>query len=119
MIQGSQFCSPNFHAFWMELKVASQSVENYNKMISQDGIRYLFQTKNDVTFALAGTGHSGMECALTNLVEPGDVVCVLISGVWGQRCEEMVRRLGAVPKAVQSKHFGAGIDLQVNTELEL
>ena len=88
-------------------------------MIFQDGIRYLFQTKNDVTFALAGTGHSGMECALTNLVEPGDVVCVLSSGIWGQRCQEMVRRLGAVPKVVHSKHFGAGIDLQVNNKFEL
>ena len=78
----------------------------------QDGIRYLFQTKNEVTFALAGTGHSGMECALTNLVEPEDVVCVISSGIWGQRCANMVQRLGAFSKVVQSKYLGAGVDLE-------
>jgi len=32
------------------------------------GIQYLFQTSSRYTFAISGTGHSGMEAALVNLV---------------------------------------------------
>ena len=40
----------------------------------QELLRYVFQTKNEWTFSLSGTGTSGMEAALTNLIEPGDNV---------------------------------------------
>ena len=35
-------------------------------------LRFVFQTDNEWTFALSGTGTAGMEAALANLVEPGD-----------------------------------------------
>jgi alanine-glyoxylate transaminase / serine-glyoxylate transaminase / serine-pyruvate transaminase len=46
----------------------------------QDLLRTVFQTKNEWTFALSGTGTSGMEAALVNLVEPGDEVLIAIHG---------------------------------------
>jgi len=61
----------------------------------QELLRYVFQTKNKWTFALSGTGTSGMEAALTNLIEPGDDVLVAIIGYFGERLAEIATRLGA------------------------
>lgn len=61
----------------------------------QELLRYLFQTKNEWTFALSGTGTSGMEAALTNLIEPGDLVLACVHGYFGARLAEIAERLGA------------------------
>ena len=61
----------------------------------QELLRYVFQTENEWTFALSGTGTSGMEAALTNLIEPGDDVLVAIIGYFGERLAEIATRQGA------------------------
>ncbi|MGB7873520.1 MAG: alanine--glyoxylate aminotransferase family protein [Anaerolineales bacterium] len=61
----------------------------------QELLRYVFQTENKWTFALSGTGTSGMEAALTNLIEPNDDVLVAIIGYFGERLAEIATRLGA------------------------
>jgi alanine-glyoxylate transaminase/serine-glyoxylate transaminase/serine-pyruvate transaminase len=61
----------------------------------QELLRYVFQTQNEWTFALSGTGTSSMEAALTNLIEPGDDVLVAIIGYFGERLAEIATRLGA------------------------
>lgn len=71
----------------------------------QELMRYVFQTKNEWTFALSGTGTSGMEAALTNLIEPGDDVLVAIIGYFGERLAEIATRLGANVDTV-SKQLG-------------
>lgn len=58
-------------------------------------LRHVFQTKNDWTFALSGTGTAGMEAALANLIEPGDPVLACVHGYFGARLAEMATRLGA------------------------
>jgi alanine-glyoxylate transaminase/serine-glyoxylate transaminase/serine-pyruvate transaminase len=60
----------------------------------QDLLHMVFQTKNEWTFALSGTGTSGMEAALVNLVEPGDEVLVAIHGYFGERLAEIATRVG-------------------------
>jgi alanine-glyoxylate transaminase / serine-glyoxylate transaminase / serine-pyruvate transaminase len=60
----------------------------------QDLLRSVFQTKNEWTFALSGTGTSGMEAALVNLVEPGDQVLIAIHGYFGERLAEIAARVG-------------------------
>jgi alanine-glyoxylate transaminase / serine-glyoxylate transaminase / serine-pyruvate transaminase len=60
----------------------------------QDLLRTVFQTKNEWTFALSGTGTSGMEAALVNLVEPDDAVLVAIHGYFGERLAEIAARVG-------------------------
>lgn len=60
----------------------------------QDLLRALFQTKNEWTFAISGTGTSGMEAALVNLVEPGDDVLVAIHGYFGERLADIAARVG-------------------------
>ena len=61
----------------------------------QQLLRYVFQTENEWTFALSGTGTAGMESALANLIEPEDQVLACIHGYFGARLAEMAERLGA------------------------
>ena len=58
-------------------------------------LRFVFQTDNEWTFALSGTGTAGMEAALANLVEPGDRVLCCLHGYFGARLAEIAERLGA------------------------
>ena len=61
----------------------------------KEGIKYAFQTKNELTLALSSTGHSAMECVMTNMLEDGDVVLIAENGIWGQRAGDMAGRVGA------------------------
>src|SRR5271157_376866 len=67
----------------------------------QELLRYVFQTKNEWTFALSGTGTSGMEAALTNLIEPGDLVLACVHGYFGSRLAEIAERLGAIVDRIE------------------
>jgi alanine-glyoxylate transaminase/serine-glyoxylate transaminase/serine-pyruvate transaminase len=46
-------------------------------------LRIVFQTTNEITFPVSGTGSSGMEAALMNLVDDGDEVVVAVAGAFG------------------------------------
>jgi alanine-glyoxylate transaminase/serine-glyoxylate transaminase/serine-pyruvate transaminase len=58
-----------------------------------DLLRLLFRTGNMATFALPGTGGSGMDAALVNLVEPGDTVVIARAGFFADRMVTIARRL--------------------------
>ena len=58
------------------------------------GLKYFFQTENELTLAIDGSGHAAMEAALVNVVEPGDRVLVLENGIWSQRAREIAERCG-------------------------
>lgn len=60
----------------------------------QELLRAVFQTDNEWTFALSGTGTSGMEAALVNLIEPGDEVLVAVHGYFGERLADIAARVG-------------------------
>ncbi len=62
-------------------------------------LRYLFQTRNEFSITLPGTGMAAMEAAVCNVVEPGDEIIVGIHGFFGQRMAEIVERHGG--KAVR------------------
>lgn len=64
-------------------------------------LRYLFQTENELTIPISGTGSAAMEAAVANLVEPGDDVLVCINGYFGGRIAEMARRYGADVRTVE------------------
>src|SRR5687767_8770477 len=59
------------------------------------GLRTVFGTSNPFTYALSGTGSSGMEAAVANFVEPGTKLAVLVAGFFADRICEMGRRHGA------------------------
>jgi len=66
-------------------------------------LRRVFKTNNKVTFAVSGTGSSGMEMAMTNLIEPGDEVLVLKNGEFGNRMENLAQRLKAKVSVMSTK----------------
>ena len=58
-------------------------------------LRQVFQTENEMTFPVSGTGSAGMEFCFVNLIEPGDDVVVCINGVFGMRMADLAIRCGA------------------------
>ncbi|MBC7332394.1 MAG: alanine--glyoxylate aminotransferase family protein [Synergistetes bacterium] len=65
-------------------------------------LRYVFQTKNELTLAISGTGTAGMETALSNLIEPGDRVVICVNGFFGNRMVEIAQRYGADVRVVSA-----------------
>jgi alanine-glyoxylate transaminase/serine-glyoxylate transaminase/serine-pyruvate transaminase len=61
---------------------------------TQQRLRQVFLTDNQLTIAVSGTGSAGMEAALVNLVEPSDEVLVCVNGVFGNRMSDIVGRIG-------------------------
>lgn len=66
-------------------------------------LRLVFQTTNEITFPVSGTGSAGMETAFANLVEEGDEVVVGANGVFGERAADVASRLGARVHRVESE----------------
>ena len=62
---------------------------------TRDLLRFVFQTKNDLTVAMSGTGSAGMETACVNMIERGDKVIVCAHGVFGTRMQDVAERCGA------------------------
>ena len=73
-------------------------------------LRYVYQTKNALTFPISGPGSVGMEHCFVNLVAPGDKVIVCQNGVFGGRMKENVERCGATAVMV-ADDWGKGVDL--------
>lgn len=72
-------------------------------------LRYVYQTKNALTFPISGPGSVGMEYCFVNLVAPGDKVVVCRNGVFGGRMIENVERMGGIPVVVEDK-WGEPVD---------
>lgn len=62
---------------------------------TQTMLRQVFQTQNQLTFPVSGTGMAGMECALVNLIEPGEKAVICVKGYFGGRMVEIAQRAGA------------------------
>ena len=61
----------------------------------QGMMRRLFRTANAVTLATPGTGTSGMEAAVMNLLQPGERAVIGVCGYFGDRIAQMAARAGA------------------------
>jgi alanine-glyoxylate transaminase/serine-glyoxylate transaminase/serine-pyruvate transaminase len=57
-----------------------------------DQLRRVFQTQNRLTHATPGTGTSGMEACVANLIEPADPVLICVHGYFGDRLRQMAER---------------------------
>lgn len=63
---------------------------------TQEMLRQVFQTKNELTIPISATGSAGMETCLVNLIEPGDRAVICTAGYFGNRMVEIAGRCGAV-----------------------
>jgi alanine-glyoxylate transaminase / serine-glyoxylate transaminase / serine-pyruvate transaminase len=61
----------------------------------RDLLRYAWQTDNQLTIAVSGTGSAAMEATLSNVVEPDDTVLIGVKGYFGNRLVDMAGRYGA------------------------
>ena len=70
-----------------------------------DGIREMlkavFQTRNELTLAVSGTGSAGTETCVVNLIEPGDKMLVCVAGFFGMRMKEIAERAGGDVTAIE------------------
>jgi alanine-glyoxylate transaminase/serine-glyoxylate transaminase/serine-pyruvate transaminase len=73
-------------------------------------LREAFQTDNELTIALSGTGTSGMQAALCNTIESGDPVVIGTIGYFGDRLIQMAERLGAKVTSAKAQ-WGEPLDL--------
>ncbi len=71
----------------------------------QELLRYLWQTENEMTIPVSGTGSAAMEAAVANLIEPGDRMVIGINGYFGMRLRTMAERYGAEVVVLQ-KNWG-------------
>ena len=74
-------------------------------------LRSLFQTDNELTFPISGTGSAGMEASFCNFLEPGDVAVVGVNGFFAERMVENALRCGAEVVRVESE-WGRPIELE-------
>jgi alanine-glyoxylate transaminase/serine-glyoxylate transaminase/serine-pyruvate transaminase len=58
------------------------------------GIQYVFQTRSKLVLPISGSGHSGMETVICNLLAPGELLLVPFRGVWDERASKMAGRYG-------------------------
>ena len=61
----------------------------------QEMLRAVYQTENQLTVPVSGTGSAAMEASLCNFIEPGDSVLIGVCGYFGERLCEMAGRYGA------------------------
>jgi alanine-glyoxylate transaminase/serine-glyoxylate transaminase/serine-pyruvate transaminase len=76
---------------------------------TQELLRYAFQTDNEWTIPVSGTGSAAMEAAFANLVSPGDTVLVPDNGYFGGRMASMAERAGGEVRTV-SAPWGEPLD---------
>src|SRR6185369_14485881 len=74
-------------------------------------LRAVFQTSNEMTFPISGTGSAGMEFCFVNLIEPGDEVIIGANGVFGNRMVDVAERCGARVTKVEAE-WGRIIEAQ-------
>lgn len=58
------------------------------------GLQYAFQTRSNLVLAISGSGHSGMETIISNLVAPGETILIAVRGIWDERALSMAERYG-------------------------
>lgn len=86
---------PRVHAA-MSLPQIGHMDPSFIKLMEEikDMLRYVWQTSNEFTIPVSGTGSAAMEACMANLVEPGDTVLIGCNGYFGLRLADMAERYG-------------------------
>ena len=77
---------------------------------NQELLRYAWQTENQLTIPVSGTGSAAMEATIANLIECGDSILVGVNGYFGHRMMDMASRYGAEVHQID-KPWGQAFDL--------
>jgi serine---pyruvate transaminase len=74
----------------------------------QEGMKYVFQTKNDVLM-ISGSGTAAMDAAVANTLSPGDAVLVGSIGSFGERWVKICKAYGIEPEVIREE-WGQPLD---------
>lgn len=67
---------------------------------SLENLKKVFQTSMPV-YIVNGTGSTGMEAALVNLLNPDDEVLCIVSGKFGERWQDMAKTFGFITHSIE------------------
>jgi serine---pyruvate transaminase len=73
-----------------------------------EGLKYVFRTKGTVLLQ-CGSGTSGMEAAVANILSPGDAALVASCGVFGNRWTKIAKAYGLAP-AHHEEEWGRAVE---------
>ena len=76
----------------------------------RDGLKWLFQTKNNVLM-LAASGTGGMEGSVSNFLSPGDKALTINGGKFGERWTKLCKTFGAEVTEIKVE-WGRAVDPQ-------
>jgi alanine-glyoxylate transaminase/serine-glyoxylate transaminase/serine-pyruvate transaminase len=79
-----------------------------------DMLAQVYQTRNQVV-PIPGSGRSGVESAITSVIEPGDRALVIICGTFGHLAARVVNGVGGQAEEVNFP-WGEAVDLEVIRE---
>lgn len=83
-----------------------QFQENIKECV--EGLRYIFQTKNEI-YLLTASGTGAMEAAVCNLLSPGDKAITVEGGKFGERWTELCHAFKAEPLVIEVE-WGQAVD---------
>lgn len=91
---------------------ACPAFEEFQEFYEQtlDLLAQVFQTTNQVV-SLPGSGRSGLEAAITSVIEPGEQTLTIVNGSFGELAVRIVNGLGGKADAFSSP-WGEPIDLK-------
>ncbi|XP_067008151.1 alanine--glyoxylate aminotransferase isoform X2 [Anabrus simplex] len=92
---GPTNCHPRvMHA--MSLPMISPIHDEAYQLLDEikEGVRYILQTKYDLTMVISTSGNGAMEAAICNLAEPGETVAIAINGMWSIRAADIAEKQG-------------------------
>lgn len=84
----------------------------FDKLFAEvrDGLKWLFQTRNDVLM-LAASGTGGMEGSVSNFLSPGDKALTINGGKFGERWGKLCKTFGAQVTELKVE-WGRAVDPQ-------
>ncbi|MBD3181549.1 aminotransferase class V-fold PLP-dependent enzyme, partial [Candidatus Poribacteria bacterium] len=100
----------------MARPVIHHRTEEFRQVMAEvkDGLKYVFQTVNDVLILMASST-GAMESAVVNLLSPGDEVLVIKGGKFGERWGEICEAYNVKVHPVDLE-WGHAVDVEVVKE---
>lgn len=86
------------------LPIIHHRTSEFEKVFAEvsEGLKYIFQTKNDV-FSIASSGTGAMEASVINILSPGDEALVASCGNFGERWSKILEAYGLKPVKIEAQ----------------